>query len=176
MPSRHTCTTVLHKLTVLCEICAGFVLIIEPFDDRTPTISNPIMNFSCLDASIAIKPVFDRFQSVVITSGVRAWFLLVSLDLIKLCKLLLNNSLRFLEDWRQPVDSIWWHQQSVMNAATFDVHYLFVNIKHTVSVKLRRWALDRVQTHASHSITFNWNIFCTLWPCDPVTLTFGLLT
>ena len=49
---------------------AGFVLIIEPFDDRTPTISNPIMHFSCLDASIAIKPVFDRFQSVVITSGV----------------------------------------------------------------------------------------------------------
>lgn len=25
--------------------------------------------FSCLDSSIAIKPVFDRFQSVVITSG-----------------------------------------------------------------------------------------------------------
>jgi len=49
----------------------GFVLIIEPFDERTPTISNPVMNFSCLDASIAIKPVFDRFQSVVITSGVR---------------------------------------------------------------------------------------------------------
>lgn len=48
----------------------GFVLIIEPFDDRTPTISNPILHFSCMDASIAIKPVFDRFQSVVITSGV----------------------------------------------------------------------------------------------------------
>ena len=27
---------------------------------------------SCMDASIAIKPVFDRFQSVVITSGV--WY------------------------------------------------------------------------------------------------------
>ena len=43
----------------------------EPFDDRAPTIPNPIMHFSCMDASIAIKPVFDRFQSVVITSGVR---------------------------------------------------------------------------------------------------------
>ena len=53
-------------------ICfAGFVIIIEPFDDRTPTISNPILHFSCLDASIAVKPVFNRFQSVVITSGVR---------------------------------------------------------------------------------------------------------
>ena len=27
-------------------------------------------NLSCMDASIAVKPVFDRFQSVVITSGV----------------------------------------------------------------------------------------------------------
>lgn len=25
--------------------------------------------FSCLDSSIAIKPVFDRFQTVIITSG-----------------------------------------------------------------------------------------------------------
>ncbi|CAG2209578.1 ERCC2 [Mytilus edulis] len=48
----------------------SFVIIIEPFDDRTPTISNPVLHFSCMDASIAIKPVFNRFQSVVITSGV----------------------------------------------------------------------------------------------------------
>ena len=53
------------------RMLSGFTLIIEPFDDRTPTVSNPIMNLSCMDASIAIKPVFDRFQSVVITSGVR---------------------------------------------------------------------------------------------------------
>lgn len=37
-------------------------------------LSNFIIKFlffaSCMDASIAIKPVFDRFQSVVITSGV----------------------------------------------------------------------------------------------------------
>lgn len=26
---------------------------------------------SCMDASLAIKPVFERFQSVIITSGVR---------------------------------------------------------------------------------------------------------
>ena len=30
---------------------------------------NPVMHFRCLDASIAIRPVFERFQSVVITSG-----------------------------------------------------------------------------------------------------------
>lgn len=33
---------------------------------------------SCMDPSIAIKPVFQRFQSVVITSGVRTSFLLIS--------------------------------------------------------------------------------------------------
>ncbi len=63
-------------LTLLCNFATlvstytkGFTLLIEPFDDRTPTISNPILHFSCMDASIAIKPVFERFQTVVITSG-----------------------------------------------------------------------------------------------------------
>lgn len=91
-----------HQLVVLLSTL-GFVLIIEPFDDRTPTIPNPVLHFrygwfdrvvpsyilvivvirntcflnllvmflhSCMDASIAVKPVFDRFQSVIITSGV----------------------------------------------------------------------------------------------------------
>ena len=30
---------------------------------------NPVLHFTCLDAAIAIKPVFDRFSSVIITSG-----------------------------------------------------------------------------------------------------------
>ena len=51
-------------------IIAGFSLIIEPFDDRAPTIYNPVLYFSCMDATIASKPVFERFQSVVLTSGV----------------------------------------------------------------------------------------------------------
>ncbi|GFO46030.1 tfiih basal transcription factor complex helicase xpd subunit-like [Plakobranchus ocellatus] len=55
--------------TLISTYTKGFCLIIEPFDDRTPSIANPIMNFSCLDATIAVKPIFDRFQSVVITSG-----------------------------------------------------------------------------------------------------------
>lgn len=55
--------------TLISTYTKGFCLIIEPFDDRTPSISNPIMNFSCLDATIAVKPIFDRFQSVVVTSG-----------------------------------------------------------------------------------------------------------
>ncbi|KAH1081344.1 hypothetical protein J1N35_021105 [Gossypium stocksii] len=47
----------------------GFSIIIEPFDERMPHIPDPILQLSCHDASLAIKPVFDRFQSVVITSG-----------------------------------------------------------------------------------------------------------
>lgn len=31
----------------------------------------PVLSHSCMDASLAIKPVFERFQSVIITSGVR---------------------------------------------------------------------------------------------------------
>lgn len=62
-------TLISHFATLVSTKTKGFVIIIEPFDDRTPTISNPILHFSCLDASIAVKPVFNRFQSVVITSG-----------------------------------------------------------------------------------------------------------
>ncbi|KAM1343943.1 hypothetical protein PS2_007999 [Malus domestica] len=34
-----------------------------------PHIPDPVLQLCCHDASLAIKPVFDRFQSVVITSG-----------------------------------------------------------------------------------------------------------
>ncbi|KAK2870552.1 DNA-dependent ATPase of the nucleotide excision repair factor 4 complex [Arthroderma sp. PD_2] len=47
----------------------GFLLILEPFESDTATVPNPVLHFTCLDAAIAIKPVFERFSSVVITSG-----------------------------------------------------------------------------------------------------------
>lgn len=34
-------------------------------------LCDPVLPHSCMDASLAIKPVFERFQSVIITSGVR---------------------------------------------------------------------------------------------------------
>ncbi|CAG9836890.1 unnamed protein product [Diabrotica balteata] len=58
-----------HVATLVSTYTKGFTVIVEPFDDKTPTVSNPILYVSCLDSSIAIKPVFDRFQTVVITSG-----------------------------------------------------------------------------------------------------------
>lgn len=60
---------VTHLATLVATYTKGFTIIVEPFDDKTPTVSNPILHFSCLDSSIAVKPIFDRFQSVVITSG-----------------------------------------------------------------------------------------------------------
>ncbi|PVD26612.1 hypothetical protein C0Q70_14289 [Pomacea canaliculata] len=55
--------------TLVSTYTKGFMLIMEPFDDRTPTISNPVLHLSCLDASIAVKPIFNRFQTLVVTSG-----------------------------------------------------------------------------------------------------------
>lgn len=48
---------------------SGFTLILEPFETENATVPNPILRLSCLDASIAIKPIFEKFSSVVITSG-----------------------------------------------------------------------------------------------------------
>ena len=47
----------------------GFALILEPYDERYPNIPDPVLQLSCLDASLAIAPVFERFQTVFITSG-----------------------------------------------------------------------------------------------------------
>lgn len=47
----------------------GFMLILEPFETEQATVPNPILRFTCLDASIAIKPVVERFDSIIITSG-----------------------------------------------------------------------------------------------------------
>ncbi|CAG5059086.1 unnamed protein product [Parnassius apollo] len=62
-------TLITHLATLVATYTKGFVIIVEPFDDKTPTVSNPILHFSCMDSSIAMRPVFARFQTVIITSG-----------------------------------------------------------------------------------------------------------
>ncbi|KIH57306.1 DNA repair helicase [Ancylostoma duodenale] len=47
------------------EASKGFSLIIEPAEASQPAQ----LTLSCMDASIAIRPVMERFQTVVITSG-----------------------------------------------------------------------------------------------------------
>lgn len=55
--------------TLVATYDKGFLLILEPFETENATVPNPIFHFTCLDASLAIAPVFERFSSVIITSG-----------------------------------------------------------------------------------------------------------
>ncbi|ETO16215.1 hypothetical protein RFI_21141 [Reticulomyxa filosa] len=65
--------TPLVKVTTLASLVGtysqGFKILIEPYDTRTPTIKDPILQLCCLDASIAMQPVLKKFRNVIITSG-----------------------------------------------------------------------------------------------------------
>ncbi|KAI3435700.1 hypothetical protein D9Q98_001758 [Chlorella vulgaris] len=55
--------------TLVGTYSRGFAIITEPYDDRLPSVPDPIIQLSCLDASLAVRPVFAKYQTVVITSG-----------------------------------------------------------------------------------------------------------
>lgn len=55
--------------TLVSTYSEGFTLIFEPFDQRREDLPDPKLQLCCLDAGLAIKPVFAKFASVVITSG-----------------------------------------------------------------------------------------------------------
>lgn len=55
--------------TLVATYTRGFAVITEPYDDRLPSVPDPVIQLSCLDASLAMRPIFQKFQSVVITSG-----------------------------------------------------------------------------------------------------------
>lgn len=55
--------------TLVATYETGFLLILEPYESDQATVANPVLHFACLDAAIAIRPVFERFSSVIITSG-----------------------------------------------------------------------------------------------------------
>ncbi|OLY81256.1 DNA repair helicase rad15 [Smittium mucronatum] len=63
----------LQKVVAFATLCAtydeGFLVLFEPFESDTATIPNPILNLACLDAAIAMRPIVERFHTVVITSG-----------------------------------------------------------------------------------------------------------
>uniref|UniRef100_A0A803MRY3 DNA 5'-3' helicase n=1 Tax=Chenopodium quinoa TaxID=63459 RepID=A0A803MRY3_CHEQI len=61
--------TICDFATLVGTYARGFSIIIEPYDERMPHIPDPILQLSCHDASLAIRPLFERFQTVVITSG-----------------------------------------------------------------------------------------------------------
>jgi len=55
--------------TLVGTYSEGFSVIIEPHDERMPSVANPVLQLSCNDASLAISHVFEAFNSVIITSG-----------------------------------------------------------------------------------------------------------
>ena len=55
--------------TLLATYTEGFAVISEPQGSVVAGVTEPLLQLCCLDASIAIRPVLERFQSVVITSG-----------------------------------------------------------------------------------------------------------
>ncbi|PVU88778.1 hypothetical protein BB561_005702 [Smittium simulii] len=55
--------------TLISTYDEGFVVLFEPFESESSTVPNPILHLACLDAAIAMQPVVNRFDTVVITSG-----------------------------------------------------------------------------------------------------------
>ncbi|OQR94777.1 TFIIH basal transcription factor complex helicase subunit [Achlya hypogyna] len=53
--------------TLVATYADGFMLILEPTDQHNAP--QPILQLACLDASLAMRPVFERFSTVVLTSG-----------------------------------------------------------------------------------------------------------
>ncbi|GKY97996.1 hypothetical protein MPSEU_000757700 [Mayamaea pseudoterrestris] len=56
-------------LSTYSEGQAKFAIIMEPNSSSMPGMSDPVIQMTCLDASLAIAPLFKRFASVIITSG-----------------------------------------------------------------------------------------------------------
>jgi hypothetical protein len=52
----------LHHTTPTPRPPQGFAIIIEPYDERLPDIPDPVIQLSCLDASLAMRPVFSKYQ------------------------------------------------------------------------------------------------------------------
>eukprot|EP00871_Galdieria_phlegrea_P002952 jgi/Galph1/3658/GphlegSOOS_G2355.1 len=63
--------TLVDFISILGSYSSGnaFVVIFEPYDERYPSIPDPLLQLACLDASLPMKPIFARFRSVILTSG-----------------------------------------------------------------------------------------------------------
>lgn len=56
-------------VTLLSTYLEGFSIILEPQGSIVSGVKEPLLQLSCLDASLAIKSVLERFNTVAITSG-----------------------------------------------------------------------------------------------------------
>ena len=56
-------------VTLVATYMEGFAVILEPQGSVIAGVNEPLLQLSCLDASIAFKPIHNKFQSCIITSG-----------------------------------------------------------------------------------------------------------
>jgi DNA excision repair protein ERCC-2 len=55
--------------TLVATYDKGFLVILEPSSSDMAEVPDPVLHFVCLDAAIAIRPVFQKYYTVIITSG-----------------------------------------------------------------------------------------------------------
>eukprot|EP00920_Eleutheroschizon_duboscqi_P006534 GHVT01015475.1.p1 GENE.GHVT01015475.1~~GHVT01015475.1.p1 ORF type:complete len:456 (-),score=70.68 GHVT01015475.1:608-1975(-) len=54
--------------TLVGTYCQGFIVITDPYPEAEG-LYDPLLQLCCLDASLAMQPVLNRYQSVILTSG-----------------------------------------------------------------------------------------------------------
>ncbi|KAF7457844.1 DNA repair helicase [Cryptosporidium felis] len=54
--------------TILGSYSKGFIVIVDPYPEVSG-LYDPVIQLSCLDSSIAMRPILKRYQSIVLTSG-----------------------------------------------------------------------------------------------------------
>ena len=62
-------STVANLASLMGAYDAGFQVLMEPYDARTPYLRDPILRLVCCAASLAMQGVLRKFRNVVITSG-----------------------------------------------------------------------------------------------------------
>lgn len=63
-----TLTTITEFTSLLSGYSAGFKVILEPYQEQS-SAPDPLLQFCCLDPSLALRPVMEKYKAVVLTSG-----------------------------------------------------------------------------------------------------------
>ena len=63
-----TLSMITQFMTLLSTYQDGFKIILEPYQDSS-SVLDPLLQFCCLDSSIGLKPVLEKYKAMVMTSG-----------------------------------------------------------------------------------------------------------
>ncbi len=59
---------VANLVTIIATYHKGFAILIDPYPNDLQVLE-PVLQLNCLDASIAISPIFNKFRNVILQSG-----------------------------------------------------------------------------------------------------------